>query len=107
LEEKSRVAEIYQPGIIKEAYRLANGSLALFGAIYKKHSYLARIKSTDFMLKHEQIFDYPTTEGSSWWINAAVPTSTTGEFACVRNVVSPGGTDKSGIAVDFVEIAHQ
>jgi hypothetical protein len=111
LEERSRITENFQPGIVKQAYRLQNGTLALFGARYEQQSYLARVISTDALLKRAAITDFPTTAGSSWWVDAAVPTSTSGQFASVRSVVGSepargDAAEKNGVVLDFVGIDH-
>lgn len=113
LEEISHLTETQVPGVIHTAYRLADGSLMLFGSQYHFGTiYYAVAMRVDPNLKHMQTLDL-SVRGESYWINDAVPLGKPGEFATIRRAIKTkdigiNPTDaqlddvRRGIALDFI-----
>ena len=107
LQETGRIAEIHDPGPIKQVYRLPDQSLILFGGLWRpRYVSQANITWLDSTLKREKAMDLAKSE-TSFWIDAAVPLDAPGSFACVRSVQaavrSEGARDHS-LALDIVSI---
>lgn len=116
LQETGRIAETHDPGPIKQAYILPDQSLMLFGGLWPPPygSSWAYVTWLDPSLTHEAALNLAKSDTSSW-VDAAVPLSTPGEFACVRGAMDTvklktARTEEEraevslGVALDFVSL---
>jgi hypothetical protein len=103
LQEIKRVMENREAGTIRVAYRLPDQSLFLFGSVNKHPpDSIASISKLDASLRKEQNASFSSDKGAtSDWVDDAVPTATSGEFASIRRVVPHEG---STLALDFVRV---
>ena len=92
LEETSHSIEPGEYGTATTAYRLPNQSLVLFGSrVYSQDSDVPEVLKVDAALRNVQTL-YFQPKNAYGWVADAVPTVTPGEFASIRDVLTPSGT---------------
>jgi hypothetical protein len=88
LEEIARVSDDAPPIVTRLAFQAPDRSLLLFGSRYDNASYYAKVFRFDPSLKHRETIDFSPT-ATSWRVDAAVATDSSGGFACVRSATTP------------------
>jgi hypothetical protein len=108
LQEIDRKTGRFSDFIVRQAYELTGGDLALFGSEDEGGAATAAVGWLHHDLKDMQTLVFKPTFGS-FWIVDAVPTETPGEFATVRLVLptkhnlSPSET-RLGLLLSFIQI---
>jgi hypothetical protein len=106
-----RTSPAFEDLSIRSAYRLPDQSLMLFGEGARVGNGYAHAMKVDAALQHAESV-YLSPEETSIWVEAAVPLSKPGEFACVRKASEPEGVSiagartpeeiRIGAALDFI-----
>jgi len=112
LQETGRLVKDQEAGNVREAYRLPDGSLVLFGdkSSPQRSDYRARVMTLDASFERGETILLEPDDENSCCDGYAVPTGNPGEFASVRSAIkrlkphpSNDNFQRIGAVIDFIE----